>query len=136
MRELLEELGHQSISDEQREELAMRVKRKLILSADQLRADSLRTERTEARGLDYAGKVNIVERAIRGEDSLLEVIERTADGSPDRRLIEPQELDRSGTELFLVGDQLPGRETVRVPIRKLSLVRRIRAGLVRRRPLQ
>ena len=131
---LLETLKNEPISDEQREELAIRVERKLILFDRQLRPDALRTERTEARGLDYTGKVNVVERAIRGHDSLIETIERNADGTPDRKLIEPIELERKGTELFVVGEELPGRNAVRLPVRKLSLVRRIRAGLVKRPP--
>jgi hypothetical protein len=80
------------------------------------------------------GKVRLIENAIRSSTSFLEVIERTEDGAPRRRLIEPTEMGKRGNDLLLIGEELPSRTPVELQVRKLGLVRRIRAGLVKRRP--
>lgn len=122
------------LSAEQRDELATRLRQKLIVSDDQIQGGAVRSEKTEARGLDYVGKVRIIEHAIRSGSSLLEVIERTEDGSPRRRLIEPSDMSKRENELVLAGEELPGRTPVEVLVSKLGLVRRLRTGLVKRRP--
>lgn len=132
--EITERLENSSLSSEQREELTTRVRQKLIVSADQIQAGAVRTEKVEARGLDYVGKVRIIEQAVRGGSSLLEIIERTDDGAPRRRLVEPTEMQKHDGELILVGEELPDRSPVEMLVRKLGLVRRVRTGLVKRRP--
>ncbi|TFH05824.1 MAG: hypothetical protein E4H09_01355 [Spirochaetales bacterium] len=132
--EITETLNHQEMGDEQREDLLTRVERKLILSPLQLNPGVLKTEKTEARGLDYAGKVRIIEHAIRTGTSFLEIIERTSEGTPLRRLVEPTAVHKQGNDLVMIADELPARTEMTVMVSKLGLVRRIRAGLVKRRP--
>ncbi|MFW5738487.1 MAG: hypothetical protein ACOCYX_06200, partial [Spirochaetota bacterium] len=134
LEEVKERLESSSLSAEQREELSSRVRHKLIVSADQVQAGSVKTEKIEARGLDYVGKVRIIEQAVRSGSSLLEIIERTEDGAPRRRLVEPTEMQKHDGELILVGEELPDRSPVELLVRKLGLVRRVRTGLVKRRP--
>ncbi len=129
-----ERLESSSLSAEQREELSSRIRQKLIVSADQVQAGSVKTEKIEARGLDYVGKVRIIEQAVRSGSSLLEIIERTEDGAPRRRLVEPTEMQKHDGELILVGEELPDRSPIELLVRKLGLVRRVRTGLVKRRP--
>jgi len=133
LEDIQERLDDKSLTPEQREELAGRVRNKLILAVEQVRSDTFKTEKTEARGLDYVGKVRIIEQAIRTGSSLLEIIERGEDGSPHRRLVEPMEMNKRENELVLVGEELPRRSRVELLVRKLGLVRRLRSGLVRRR---
>ncbi len=130
LRDALSEAG---LSSEQRQEIATRIDRKLILSSEQIRGGSLRQEKNEARGIDYGGKVRIIEQAIRSGTSFLDVVERTEDGSPLKYLIEPLELQKEKDELYLAGLVLPDRTEIKLRVRKLVLVRRIRGGLVRRR---
>ncbi len=131
-REVEVRLKDASLSEEQRQELSGRVRQKLILSPDQIDPGSLKSEKTEARGLDYVGKVRIIEQAIRTGMSLLEIIQRMEDGTPRRRLVEPLDLEKRGSELMLVGEELPERTRIELFVRKLGLVRRLRSGLVRR----
>jgi hypothetical protein len=126
-------LAERSLPAEQRQELATRIQRKLILSERQLRSGALKTEKTEAKGLDYAGKVRMIEQSL-SSGGFLEIIERTADGTPRRRLMEPTSLRKEGTELILEGQELPNRVNVELPVSKLVLVRRLRAALFKRRP--
>ena len=134
--EIRSRLDATSLTEEQRRELAGRIGAKLILTPDQIRAESLKLEKTEARGIDYVGKVRIIEQAIRMSSSLLEIVERAVDGSPHRRLIGPVELEKRGGELVLIGEELPDRVRIELLVRKLGLVRRLRSGLVRRRAHQ
>ncbi|MFW6288482.1 MAG: hypothetical protein ACOC2Q_01740 [Spirochaetota bacterium] len=133
LEDIQKRLDEKSLTPEQREELAGRVRNKLILGVEQVRPDTFKTEKTEARGLDYVGKVRIIEQAIRTGSSLLEIIERSEDGSPHRRLVEPIEMNKRENELVLVGEELPRRSRVELLVRKLGLVRRLRSGLVKRR---
>jgi hypothetical protein len=127
-------LEDSSLTEEQREDLAGRVRQKLILSPEQIRPGVLRTEKREARGLDYVGKVRIIEDVVRNGGAFLEIIERADDGAPLRRLVEPLELSKRENELYLTGEELPDRVPVELRVRKLGLVRRLRAGLVKRKP--
>lgn len=131
--ELQSELAVKRFPPEQTQELRQRIERKLIVSSEQLRSGTLKAEKTEARGLDYAGKVRIVEQTL-NVGGYLEVIERTADGEPVRRLVEPQNLKKDGTELLLEARELPNRDPVVLPVSKLGLVRRLRAALFTRPP--
>ncbi len=133
LEEIRARLNDPSLTDEQRQELAGRVRQKLILTPDQIRGESLKPEKTEARGIDYVGKVRLIEQAIRTSSSLLEVIERAEDGAPLRRLVRPMELVKRGGELVLIGEELPDRAPIELLVRKLGLVRRLRSGLVRPR---
>jgi hypothetical protein len=130
LRDALSEAG---LSSEQKQEISARIDRKLILAPEQIRGGSLRQEKNEARGIDYGGKVRIIEQAVRSGTSFLEVVERTEDGSPLKHLIEPHGLEKENDELYLAGLLLPDRTDIRLRVRKLGLVRRIRGGLVRRR---
>ena len=132
LEEVRRRLADDNLEAEQREELSARVGQKLILTSDQIDPGSLKRERTEARGLDYVGKVRIIEQAIRSGTSFLEVIERSPDGSPRRRLVEPSELAKQGNDLVLRGEELPSHERVELLVRKLGLVRRMRSGFVRK----
>jgi hypothetical protein len=119
-----------NLGREPTEELRARIDRKLILSEEQLRDGAVRTERLEARALDFAGKVRIIESTLRHANDALEVVSRGARGNPERRLLKPVALDKSGGELVLAAKVLPGGEDVRLYVGKLSLVRRIRSSLL------
>ncbi|WP_191018086.1 helicase-associated domain-containing protein [Treponema zioleckii] len=61
MRKALEKI---ELTKDQLESLDLRIKHKLILTAEQLRADSVKFEIAEAYGMDFAGKVHVIEGAI------------------------------------------------------------------------
>ena len=63
-KELQEHLSQMDLTKEQREDLALRIKKKIIFSKEQLRPDSVRYVKTEAKGMDFLGKIAIVEQAI------------------------------------------------------------------------
>lgn len=111
MRGLLDKMA---VSPEQREGLLLRINRKIILTPQQLNADSVKLEQIEANGMDYQGKVHVAESAIQQNMMLeLEFEDQNADGgiavivgtpvaveknsfdSAVRMIVEPEHQERS-----------------------------------------
>ena len=80
MRACLEKMN---IPAEKKEGLAERIQHKIILSPAQLRADSVKYERFEAGGMDFSGKLHIIEDAIANNSMVeLQFDDRTIVGVP------------------------------------------------------
>ncbi len=123
----LEKLEH---DEGARRELSLRIDRKLILFPEQLQNPAGGGALTEARGLDYLGKVRIIEQAI-ADDDLLEAVFRAGEGTPERILCRPLELDRTGDDLMVRGRREPDGKAVRIRVRRISVVRRFSGTLIR-----
>ena len=131
MRELKAQLETQNLPEDVRQELSLRIERKLILFPEQIRRDVIPQYGTEARGLDYLGKIRLIEQAIANGD-MLEIITRSASGSPQRVLVQPREVVERGSDLMLRARQEPDHQAIRIRIRRISLVRRLSGTLLRR----
>jgi hypothetical protein len=119
-------------SKAERDELSARIKRRLVLAESQLASASLRYEKLEARGLDYVGKTTIAKQAVASK--LLIEIFRTGPRGEERILGVPEALEKNGSETLLVirpaaleDRQEP--EVLRIPIGKISLLRRIKPSI-------
>lgn len=110
-------------------ELHERVDRRLILTPKQIVESEARSERLEAGGLDYLGKVRVVERALRGRGDRLELLYRLPGAEPVRVLLRPVRLERGEKGLVLEAENLATGGPVRVPLGAVSSVRRLRASL-------
>jgi hypothetical protein len=110
-------------------ELSERIERRLILTPEQLVSAEARPERIEASGLDYLGKVHIVERALRTSGDRLEVLYRLPGEDPVRALLRPVRLEKTEKGLVLEAENLGTGGPARVPLGAVSSVRRMRASL-------
>lgn len=128
--ELLERLNALDLGDEQRKEWEQKILSKVVVDPDQIRPELKRRERTEAKGLDYAGKAIVIEQTITSPSDYLEILVRGPQGSPERYILRPQELKKTEKDLILSGVTLPEGTRLEIPIRKISLVRRIKGFLV------
>lgn len=128
---LLKELDNRNLSPEVAKEMALRIEKKLILFSTQLSFDIGNRDRQEARGLDYVGKVRVIEQALREGDETLEVVVRRSSGEPVQMRLRPRELEKRGTRLLLKAFDIHGEETS-LPVEKISLVRRLRGFLISR----
>ncbi|MBO6177534.1 MAG: hypothetical protein J6O39_08345 [Treponema sp.] len=70
-RNLLSKLDSMELTDEQRDGLEDRIQRNLILTEEQLRAESVRLEIKEASAMDHTGKIHVIESAMANNDLLL-----------------------------------------------------------------
>ena len=131
--ELYEELRRAaeplSLSENQRRELQQYIDHKLLLFPEQVGRHMLSDETTEARGIDYSGKVRIVEQSVSHEFDLLEIVQRMPAGKPKRMLLRPERLERGEKELYLNGRELPHGEVQRIPVGKISYVKRWKSSL-------
>lgn len=116
-------------SEEEKRELEERVERRLVLTSRQIAQADARSERLEASGLDYLGKVRVVERALRGRGDRLEVLYRLPGAEPVRALLRPVRLERNDKGLVLEAEDLGTGGPARVPLGAVSTVRRVRASL-------
>jgi len=130
MKELIQQAESLDMPEDHRTEILYKIQRKLILHPDQIKPETKKLERTEAKGLDYAGKAVLIEQVISSPSDYVEVQVRNARGSPERFFLRPRELRKTGPDLVLIGSTLPKGEEVEIPVRKISLVRRIRGFLV------
>jgi hypothetical protein len=90
-----------SLPPPEREELAARIERRLIVNESQLAGGTPRSEKTEARNLDYVGKTTIAKQAIASK-SLLEIQWFSPGGGLNRIVGTPQALEKQGGETILV----------------------------------
>ncbi len=126
---LLATLQKLELSPETSSELAARINKKLILFPRQLEQAQTKQDKNEAKGLDYVGKVRLVEQALRSGSDLLEILERTSNGTTRRLLVHPSEVRKSGNDLMLYGKTLPDNENVQIKVRKIGLVRKLKSSL-------
>jgi hypothetical protein len=64
VQEMLSNLDAIEATKDQKEGLISRIQRKIVINKVQLRPDSVRPEKIEASGMDFLGKVHVVEQAI------------------------------------------------------------------------
>ena len=127
--ELRATLASSGRSDGERRELADRIERRLVLTERQIAHADPRPERLEAGGLDYLGKVRVVEMALRTSGDRLEVLYRLPGAEPVRALLRPIRLDKNEKGLVLEAEDLGTGGPARVPLGAVSTVRRVRASL-------
>ncbi|MFP3090526.1 hypothetical protein LQZ21_09395 [Treponema sp. TIM-1] len=110
------------------DELSARIDRRLILSESQLVGVSVRFEKLEARGLDYVGKSTVAREALASK-SLLEILVPGPGEEPNRVMGIPLALDKREGETLLVLKSMPQGEEIRLPLGKISLLRRIKHSI-------
>lgn len=130
--ELLNRIQELTDDTATREALERLVRKKVIIFPSQLRADLQTQKMSEARGIDYAGKVRVIEETMSSDWDVLELVERSPRGAPVRHLLRPDRLQKMGNDLLLEGREFPRMEEVQLRVRKLSFVRRWRNSLVMR----
>ncbi len=120
------------LSKDQRDELATRIERRLILAAEQMDGSSVKYEKLEARGLDYVGKYNIAKHAL-STGALLEVVWSDNDGTIQRIFGIPSSIDKVNGEAILVlyseRNENNQGTTIRIALGRISLLRRIKQSI-------
>ncbi len=111
------------LSSEQEAELLSRIDRRIIVSAVQLRPESVRPERMEASGMDFLGKVHVVEHAL-SSDTLLQV---TMDGTT--WLVEPVTLVKENGDSILRSRIVPDGNEKMFSIARCQRIKRIRGAV-------
>lgn len=127
MLEKLKETG--AISNDGAEAISERIAVNLIISDTQVKEGASRFEKREARGIDFAGKARLLEKILHTKHDYAEVLYKNSKGEPERRLVKPLLLAKTGTTLLLEAQDQQSKELLKIPVERLSLVKRIRASL-------
>ncbi|MBN2657678.1 MAG: helicase-associated domain-containing protein [Spirochaetales bacterium] len=126
--ELLKILDRSGIKGDEKKELDARIRRKLIFHPSQINKGIVRPEITEARGMNYQGKVRLVESALQNSSDRLELTYFSG-GDSRTILVQPLELKKEENDKILEGRILPDEETITLRVSKISKIRKIRSSL-------
>jgi len=117
------------LGEAERAELSARIDRRLVLCETQLKEASLRYEKLEARHMDYAGKQNIAKQAI-SQQSPVEIVWLGGKKTQSERIFGiPKALEKEGAELILIVTSSEKEDVMRIPLGKISLLRRIKKSI-------
>ena len=116
------------LGETERAELSARIDRRLVLCETQLKEANLRYEKLEARHMDYAGKQNIARQAM-AQQSPVEIVWPGKEKNGERIFGIPKALEKEGGELVLVILPAGKEEVMRIPLGKISLLRRIKKSI-------
>ena len=110
-----------------KESLAHRISSRLILSENQLKTAAIRTEILEADGMDFAGKIHLIEAAVKDED-LMELQLPTADGKGDFFTIigKPLSISRQPGEAVMRFQVEPTGDIQNLLVSRITHLRRLR----------
>ncbi|MCR4789994.1 MAG: hypothetical protein K5839_02820 [Treponemataceae bacterium] len=123
---LNEYLAELDASKEQKLGLMERINRKIIISPSQLRPESVRLEKSEAYGMDYAGKIHIVEKAIENH-SLLEIAfdEKYNPNGIKSMTVKPLSITRESSDTFVEAKVEPDGHTEKLSLGSARSVKRL-----------
>jgi hypothetical protein len=117
-----------SLGRAEKDELAARIDRRLVLCESQLRDASVRYEKLEARGLDYVGKMNIAKQAI-AQQAPVELVWPGGDKKGETVFGIPRGMEKEDGETILLVVPAGEKENRRIPLGKISLLRRIKKSI-------
>ena len=111
----------------QKESLEHRISSRLILSESQLKNASIRTEILEADGMDFSGKVHLIEAAVKEED-MMEIRLPSADGKGDFFTLvgKPLSISRQPGEAVMRIQIEPTKDIENLLVSRITHLRRLR----------
>ena len=100
--ELKNHLETMDLTKEQYEDLLNRINRKIIISKVQLRKETVKVEKTEAFGMDFSGKIHVIENAISSRN-LIEITYESSNSPEGKNIIigSPLFLTREVSDTFI-----------------------------------
>ena len=100
--ELKNHLETMELSKDQYDDLLNRINRKIIISKVQLRKETVKVEKTEAFGMDFSGKIHVIENAI-STKKLIEITYESSDSPEGKNIIigSPLFLTREASDTFV-----------------------------------
>ncbi len=122
----MEKLSGLELDKNQKEGLRNRILNRLIITESQLSAEAVRTEILEAEGMDFYGKLHLIDAAQKQGD-LLEIQLPNSDGSKGYQTIvgKPDTIIRSPTDAVLSLISEPDKELLQLYVSRMTHVRRL-----------
>ena len=125
--ELKQELNSLDMVDEQKEGLSDRIDRRIVINAEQLRPTSVRFEKLEATGMDFSGKLHVIDSSIES-DSMIEfntnINHHTVVGKPIAIL-------NKKTNAVLRFQTEPEHEEIEIPVSQIQYIKKLRGSVLK-----
>jgi len=119
------ELENKHLPDEQADGLRSRIRRKIIVNTNQLRGESVRFERIEASGMDFLGKVHVIDHAI-ATGSMLEI----SFNEGNAHIVgTPIGIEKNEGDAFLKICIEPEKKIKIISVSKAGFIKRIRGAI-------
>ena len=110
-----------------KESLAHRISNRLILSENQLKTAAVRTEILEADGMDFAGKIHLIEAAIKDEDLMeLQMPDANGKGLFFTVIGTPLSISRQPGEAVMRFQLEPTKDIQNLLVSRITHLRRLR----------
>ena len=135
LQELHKKAATLQLSDQDSAILCNHIQRKIILRTSQLRPPTHNEEIKTARGLEHQNKIRLCEFAIANPENLLEIT-HSQNSQIVKVLLRPLQIEKqpltlSGpAEHILTGSVNLETNPIRIPLRKISLIKRIETSLI------
>lgn len=127
LKKLKNSLATEKMEKQQKESLTHRISSRLILSEDQLKTAAVRTEILEADGMDFSGKVHLIEAAVKEED-MMELQMPGPDGKGDFFTIigKPLGISKQPGEAVMRLMLEPTKDIENILVSRITRLRRLR----------
>ena len=102
LNDLKNHLETMELTKDQYEDLLNRINRKIIIQKSQLRKETVKVEKTEAFGMDFSGKIHVIENAISAK-KLIEITYESSNSPEEKNVIIglPLLLTRESSDTFV-----------------------------------
>ena len=119
--DLKAELDSMDLTQDQKEGLLDRINRRIVVNKSQLVGASVRFEKVEAGGMDYTGKIHVIESAIQN-GGVLEV----ALDSGKSLVGRPFELNKKAPNAQLILELSASGEKISIPVSSAVRIKKTR----------
>lgn len=119
-------LKNKNIDENQKTSLEHRISARMILSLEQLEIANIRTEIVEADGIDFSGKIHLIEAAIKEKEMIeIEMPESNGSGKFFTIVGMPLFLSKQIGEAILRFQVEPSKESITILVSRISHVKRL-----------
>ncbi len=126
LKELEAAVNSMNIADFQKDEFLNRINKRVILFPEQLRVETVKYEMNEAGGMNYTGKIHLIEKSLEGEWYL----SITAENEEEEILIKPVSLTDKTSEAVLYGIEVHSGIEKKIRVSLISRIKKIHPILI------
>lgn len=124
---LMKTVAEMNLEINQKESISHKIHQRLILSPDHLRHTSIRSEIIEADGMDYSGKLHLLEAALKESDMVeLTIPEFNSNDKFWKLLGKVKFLSKETGDSIVVFESYPQQDTHHFVLSRITHVRRLR----------
>ncbi len=126
LKDLENTVNSMSLADFQKDEFLNRINKRVILFPEQLRVETVKYEMNEAGGMNYTGKIHLIEKTLEGNWYL----SIAAENEEEEILIKPVSLSDKSSEAVLNGIEVYSGVDKKIRVSLISRIKKIHPILI------